>query len=118
MTSDARKPDESLNPFQANRLRITCQYIDKLLVEIEGVLNSTASKAAFPRYSIDIVPAQRRTLEDYIARVRAQLVRILEGQGIVAESPSIPVSRAVHVLLGAIDIAAFASSIEWVKSAS
>ncbi len=106
MSSEAQKPDESLNPFQANRLRITCQYIDKLLVEIEGVLNSTASKAAFPRYAVDIVPAQRRTMEDYIARVRAQLVRILEGQGIVAESPSIPVSRAVHVLLGAIDIAA------------
>jgi GTP-binding protein EngB required for normal cell division len=106
MTSEARKPDESLNPFQANRLRITCQYIDKLLVEIEGVLNSTSSKAAFPRYSIDIVPAQRRTMEDYIARVRAQLVRILEGQGIVPESPSIPASRAVRVLLGAVDIAA------------
>lgn len=100
------KPTESLNPFQANRLRISCQYIDKLLGEIEAVLNSASSKAAFPRYSADIVPAQRRTIEDYIARVRAQLVRVLEGQGVAPQNPSIPASRSVHVLLGAIGIAA------------
>lgn len=106
MSSGAQKPSESLNEFQANRLRITCQYIDKLLGDIEGVLNTAASKAAFPRYSCDIAPAQRRTIEDYIARVRAQLVRVLEGQGIVREKPAIPASRSVHVFLGAIDIAA------------
>jgi len=106
MNSGDQKPRETLNPYQANRLRITCQYIDKLLGEIEEVLNATTSKAAFARYSTDILPAQRRTIEDYIARVRAQLVRILDGQGIAREKPSIPASRAVHVLLLNIDIAA------------
>ena len=106
MNSGESKPRESLNPFQANRLRITCQYIDKLLGEIEGILNAANSKAAFPRYAADILPVQRRTIEDYIARVRAQLERMLEGQGIARESPSLPASRAVHVHLGAIDIAA------------
>jgi GTP-binding protein EngB required for normal cell division len=106
MSSGEQKPRESLNPFQANRLRITCQYIDKLLGEIEEILNTTTSKAAFPRYSADILPAQRRTIDDYIRRVRAQLVRILDGQGIAREKPSIPASRAVHVMLLNIDIAA------------
>jgi len=106
MNSGEQKLRESLNPYQANRLRITCQYIDKLLVETESVLNTTTSKAAFPRYAADILPAQRRTIEDYIARVRAQLVRILEGQSIPRGKPSIPASRAIHVNLGAIDIAA------------
>ncbi|MGB6877333.1 MAG: dynamin family protein [Candidatus Acidiferrales bacterium] len=106
MSLETNGSRESLNPNQANRLRVTCQYIDKLLGEIEGVLNTTTSKAAFPRYSPDIVPAQRRTIEDYIARVRAQLIRVLDGQGIVREKPSIPASRAIHVTLGAIDIAA------------
>jgi GTP-binding protein EngB required for normal cell division len=105
MSSGGQKSRETLNPFQANRLRITCQYIDRLLAEIEGILNSTASKAAFPRYAADILPAQRRTVEDYIARVRGQLMRVLEGQRIAREKPSIPASRAVHVHLGAIDIA-------------
>jgi GTP-binding protein EngB required for normal cell division len=106
MSSAEQKPRESLNPFQANRLRITCQYIDKLLGEIEEILNTTTSKAAFPRYSADILPAQRRTIDDYIARLRAQLVRILDGQGIARAKPSIPASRAVHVMLLNIDIAA------------
>jgi GTP-binding protein EngB required for normal cell division len=95
----------SLNESQARRLRVTCQYIDKLLSDVESVLNATASKAAFPRYSSDISPAQRRTIEDYIGRVRAQLVRVLEGQGIPKEKPQIPASRSVHVMLGAVDIA-------------
>ncbi len=106
MSSEPDGFREHLNPNQANRLRVTCQYIDKLLGEIEDVLNTTTSKAAFPRYSPDIAPAQRRTIEDYIARLRAQLVRVLDGQHIAREKPSIPASRAIHVTLGAIDIAA------------
>ncbi len=105
MTPGEQQSRETLNPYQSNRLRVTCRYIDKLLAEIEDILNTTSSKAAFPRYVTDILPVQRRTIEDYIARVRVQLIRILEGQGIPLEKASIPVSRAVHVHLGAIDIA-------------
>src|SRR5713226_4093886 len=94
-----------LNEFQARRLRVTCQYIDKLLDEIEEILHVTASKAAFPRFSPDVAPAQGRTIEDYVSRLRAQLVRVLDGQGIPREKPSIPASRAIHVALGTIDIA-------------
>ena len=106
MNSGEQKSHETLNAFQANRVRITCQYIDKLLSDIEGILSSAASRAAFPRYADDILPAQRRTIDDYIARIRAQLVRILEGQAIQSETPSIPSSRAIRANLGAIDIAA------------
>ncbi|MGA8142473.1 MAG: dynamin family protein [Candidatus Acidiferrales bacterium] len=95
----------ALNESQARRLRVTCQYIDKLLGDIESVLTTTSSKAAFPRYFSDISPTQRRTIEDYIGRVRAQLTRVLEGQSIPREKPQIPASRAVHVMLGAVDIA-------------
>jgi GTP-binding protein EngB required for normal cell division len=94
-----------LNEFQARRLRVTCQYIDKILGGVEEILNFAASKAAFPRYSDDVAPAQRRTIEDYISRIRAQLVRVLDGQGISREKPFIPASRAIHVALGTIDIA-------------
>lgn len=94
-----------LNEFQARRLRVTCQYIDQLLGEIGEILHASSSKAAFPRFLPDIAPAQSRTIEDYLARLRAQLVRVLEGQGIPRERSSIPASRAVHVALGTIDIA-------------
>jgi GTP-binding protein EngB required for normal cell division len=94
-----------LNESQARRLRVTCQYIDKILADVEGILNTAASKAAFPRYSPDIAPVQRRTIEDYVSRIRAQLIRVLEGQGIPREEPQIPASRAAHAMLGAVDIA-------------
>jgi GTP-binding protein EngB required for normal cell division len=94
-----------LNEFQARRLRVTCQYIDELLGEIGEILHVSSSKAAFPRFLPDIAPAQSRTIEDYLERLRAQLVRVLDGQGIPREKPAIPASRAVHVALGTIDIA-------------
>ena len=94
-----------LNEFQARRLRVTCQYIDKLLGEISEILHASSSKAAFPRFLPDIAPAQCRTIEDYLARLRVQLIRVLDGQGIAREKPSIPASRAVHVALGTVDIA-------------
>ncbi len=103
--SESRQP-ESLNEFQANRLRVTCQYIDNLLAEIEGILDAASSKAAFPRYSLDLTPEQRRTVEEHLAEIRAQLARALEAQNISKGKPSIPASRAIHVTLGAIDIAA------------
>jgi hypothetical protein len=95
-----------LNEYQARRVRVICQYIDRLFGDIDGILNCEASKAAFPRFASDISPVQRRTIQGYIEQARAQLVRVLEGQSILKEKPVIPASRAIHVTLGAIDNAA------------
>jgi len=94
-----------LNESQARRLRVTCQYVDRLLSDVEAVLNAAASRAAFPKYIPDLSPAERRTIEDYIARIRAQLSRVLSGQGITPTPPEIPAGRAVRANLTAIDIA-------------
>lgn len=96
----------SLNSNHARRLSVTCRHIDKLLAEMESTLNISASKLAFPQYSPDISPAQRRVIEDYISRIRAQLVRVLDGQAIERPPADIPVSRTLHVNLTFIDIAA------------
>ena len=100
-------PDsDTLNEDQARRLRITCQHIDSVLTDIEGILNESASRAAFPTYTTDLAPAQQKTIGDYIARVRTRLTRVLEGQNIVYKQPGIPVSRAIKGRLYSIDIAA------------
>jgi GTP-binding protein EngB required for normal cell division len=78
--------------------------MDSLLSDVEAVLWAAASKSPFPKYVPDIPPAQRRVIEDYIARVRARLVRTLESQGIPIEPPSIPATRAVHAALTFVDI--------------
>jgi GTP-binding protein EngB required for normal cell division len=101
----APEPDK-LSENHARRLRIICQVIDRTLSEIEGILNQSSSRAAFPQYIPDLSPAQKKTIEDYIARVRARLIRVLEGQGIAIPRPDVPVTRAVRGRLYSIDIAA------------
>lgn len=97
------------NPLNSNherRLSVTCRHIDKLLAEMESALSVSSSKLAFPQYTSDLSPAQRRIIEDYIGRIRAQLVRVLDGQGIERPPADIPVSRSLHSHLTFVDIAA------------
>jgi len=94
----------SLNESQARRLFVTCQHIDGLLSDIEDILNESESKTAFPRYSPDIAPARRRAIEDCIARVRASLISILDGQGIPREHLPVPASRVIALTLVSIHI--------------
>ncbi|MGH9502381.1 MAG: dynamin family protein [Terriglobales bacterium] len=95
----------SLNSNHVRRLSVTCRYLDKLLADMENALNISASRLAFPQYIPDLAPAQRRVIEDYIARIRAQLTRVLDGQGIERPAPEIPVSRSLHAVLTFIEIA-------------
>jgi GTP-binding protein EngB required for normal cell division len=95
----------SLNSNHERRLSVTCRHIDKLLADMESALNVSASQLAFPQYAPDLTPAQRRVIEDYIRRIRAQLVRVLDGQGIERPPADIPVSRSLHANLVFVDIA-------------
>jgi GTP-binding protein EngB required for normal cell division len=99
-----RHPGE-LNDPQQRRLKVTCQYIDKLLSDIESVLHAAASKSPFPRYVVDITPAQSRVIEDHIHRLRSQLLRTLAWQHMEPSPPEIPAVRAVMTDLSFIDIA-------------
>ena len=95
----------SLNSAQQRRLRITCEYVDKLLTDIENGLHSADSKSPFPKYIADLSPLQQKIVQDYIARIRARLVSALAGQNIDREPPSVPLSRSVHVGATFMDIA-------------
>jgi len=107
--SDANLEEErfpgKLNEAQQRRLSITCEYIDKLLSDTEHVLHQAASQSPFPRYIVDVNPAQTRALEDHIRRLRIQLLRALDWQHLRAHQPDIPATRAVLVNLNFIDIA-------------
>jgi len=101
-------PEESANSLNSNherRLSVTCRHIDKLLADMESTLNVSASKLAFPQYAPDLTSAQRRVIEDYISRIRSQLVRVLDGQNMERPSADIPVSRSLHATLTFVDIA-------------
>jgi GTP-binding protein EngB required for normal cell division len=101
-------PEDSANSLNSNherRLAVTCRHIDKLLADMESALNVSASKLAFPQYAPDLTSAQKRVIEDYISRIRAQLVRVLDGQNMERPPADIPVSRTLHVTLTFVDIA-------------
>lgn len=94
-----------LNEHQQTRLRITCQYIDKLLSGVEDILHSATSQSPFPRYIVDLNPAQIRVIEDHIRRLRSQLVRTIAWQQMKPEPPEIPATRAILANLTFVDIA-------------
>ena len=94
-----------LNDAQQRRLNITCKYIDSLLCDMEHALHSATSQSPFPRYVIDITPAQARVIEDHIIHLRSQLLRTLAWQHMKPEPAEIPVTRSLLTDLGFVDIA-------------
>jgi hypothetical protein len=96
--------NSSLNDSQQRRLRISCAYIDKLLMDIEDTLNPARSNSVFQKYIQDVTPIQRKTIADYIARIRAKLLRVLSAQAIEIEKPKIAASHAIHTALTFVEI--------------
>ena len=94
-----------LNPSQRLHLLSSCQYADKLLSEIEATLAASQSKSPFPKLQPDVSPAQAKVVRDYIARMRARLVRILDNQAVPIPEPHIGSVHSIRVTLGFVDIA-------------
>lgn len=96
----------SLNSNHLRRLLVSCQYIDKLLSDIESVLNQSSSSALFKKYRDDLSPMQRKVTQDYIARIRARLARVLDGQNVALPEADIGATHSVRTALDFIDISA------------
>jgi GTP-binding protein EngB required for normal cell division len=104
-TSRATDSESGLNSSQKRHLLTSCQYADKLLSEIEAVLSAASSKSPFPRFKGDIVPAQAKVVQDYVARLRAQMVRVLASQGIKPPAPEFGSIHSIRVTLSFVRIA-------------
>jgi GTP-binding protein EngB required for normal cell division len=94
-----------LNSSQRLHLLSSAQYADKLLSEIEATLVASQSKSPFPKFKPDISSAQAKVVQDYIAKIRAQLVRVLDSQGVPIPAPQIGSVHSIRVTLGFVDIA-------------
>jgi GTP-binding protein EngB required for normal cell division len=95
----------ALNETQQRHLLIHVQYADKLLSEIEEILTAASSKSPFPKYQVDVTPAQSKVVQDYIARIRAQMLRVLEGQQIAVPGPQFGAIHCIRVTLTFVRIA-------------
>ena len=87
-----------MTPTSASRERL--QYADKLLGDIESILDASASKPSFPRYQPDVSPVQGKIVRDYIERIRSQMIRVLESQGVFAPEPQFGSVHSIRVTLG------------------
>jgi len=96
---------DSLNEAQKRHLLASYQYADKLLSEVESILSAANSRSPFPRYRPDLSPVQVKIIEDYVARLRAQMVRTLSGLGIEPPEAQFGSLHAIRVTLGFADIA-------------
>ena len=104
-TSRATGLEGGLSSSQKRHLLTSCQYADKLLSEIESVLSAATSKSPFPRFKGDIVPAQAKVVQDHVARLRAQMVRVLASQGIKPPPPQFGSIHSIRVTLAFVRIA-------------
>lgn len=94
-----------LNSSQRLHLLSCSQYADKLLVEAEAILTASKSKSAFRKFKSPLSPAQAKVVEDYIARIRTQMVRVLESQEIGLPEPSFESVHSIRVTLAFVRIA-------------
>jgi GTP-binding protein EngB required for normal cell division len=101
----ATDPEGSLNSSQKLHLLTSAQYADRLLADIEAVLSAANSKSPFPKYKGDITPAQTKVVQDYLARFRAQVVRMLASQGIKPPLPEFGSIHSIRVTLAFVRIA-------------
>lgn len=97
--------DTALNASQQHRLVVTCQYVDRLLGDLEAAFAEAQSGSPFARYVDDLVPAERRLVRDYAARLRAQLLRILDGQGLSPAPRRTGLRWALLTHLACVDVA-------------
>jgi GTP-binding protein EngB required for normal cell division len=98
-------PEDGLNPSQKRHLLTSAQYADKLLSEIEAVLSAANSRSPFPKFKADIAAAQAKVVQDYVARLRDRMVRVLASQGIEPPPPAFGSIHSIRVTLAFVRIA-------------
>ena len=95
----------SLNSSQKLHLLTSFQYVDKLLGDIEAIMAASSAKSAFPKYKPDISPVQVKIVQDYIDRLRSEMVRVLKDQDIFPPEPRFGSMHSIRITLGLAGIA-------------
>lgn len=85
-----------LNENHQRRLIVTCQCIDGLLATIDTVLATAGNGSPFGQYADDLIPAQKRVVEDSVRRIRTQMVRLLASHGLQPTPRQIDASYAIR----------------------
>jgi GTP-binding protein EngB required for normal cell division len=101
----AKDVARALNSSHQLHLASNAQYADKLLGEVDAILAAATSKSAFNKYKSSLSPVQMKIIQDYVARIRAQMIRVLESQNIALPEPSLESVHSIRVTLAFVRIA-------------
>jgi hypothetical protein len=94
-----------LNENQRRRVLASCQYIDKLLSDLDKVVALASSGSPFDRYVDDLTREQKTLLRDYSGSIRAQMLRVLKSQDAMPTSAPGSARHAIRSGLNFIEIA-------------
>jgi GTP-binding protein EngB required for normal cell division len=104
-----------LNEHHRRHLLASCQYIDRLLSDIDNVVTAADSGSPFARYVNDLSPTLRKLLRDYFSRLRSDMLRILERHHSMPEGRRISGVHAIRTALGFVDISIEELKPEYIK---
>src|SRR6266700_2026725 len=88
-----------LNSAQRFHLVNSAEYADKLLADVESVLFASKSQSPFRKFKNSLSHVQVKVVGDYVARIRAQMVRVLDAQGVPLPEPKFESIHAIRVTL-------------------
>ena len=94
-----------LNESHRRRLLANAQYADKLLSDVEEILNASESKSPFPKYRPDVSLHQARLIRGHISRFRDHLSRVLSAVGIKGGGARFGSLHSIRVTLTFVRIA-------------
>ncbi len=97
-----------MNGFNENhklRLRTTFKYVDESLSQVVQLLDASQAQSPFSNHIPDATPIQGRVISDYAARLRFQMLDIIEHSGISLPERRISTIWAARAVLSSIDIA-------------
>jgi hypothetical protein len=94
-----------LNESHRRRLLANAQYADKLLSDVEEILNASESKSPFPKYRPDVSLHQARLIRGHISRFRDHLSRVLSAVGIEGGGARFGSLHSIRVTLTFVRIA-------------
>ncbi len=94
-----------LNENQKRYFLFTFQEVDRLLTEVEQILQSAHSSCFFSRYLWDITPDQEKAIIRQIVGFREQIGRTLHEQQIPPGRPLLSARRALLTVILFADLA-------------
>lgn len=106
---------ETLNEHHRRHLLASCQYIDRMLSDIDNIVTATETDSPFGRYVPDLSPVLKKLLRDYFARLRTDILRVLTRHDAMPGGQLVSAVHAIRTTLGFVDIAIVELKPEYMK---